>query len=180
MNEMKIGFRRGEKGFTLVEIMIVLSVLAILAAVIVPSVAGYLGRSKERAWDADRNILQASVDSYRTDIGKRSGNPWPTSDNKTIGKPTVTDNVTDSIQSGKRYGIIDIGALASENYLKSADAVKSARTGTGFHNTAGNTVSGSYVWYIDTKGVVHSICFAVTSDYSSSTWKDDFVPDVYP
>ncbi len=182
MSEMKIGFKRGEKGFTLIEIMIVLSVLAILAAVIVPNVAGYLGRSKERAWDADRNVLQAAVDSYRTDIGKRSGNAWPTSDNKTIGKPVVTDNATDGIASGatNRKGIIDIGVLADESYLKSADAVKSARTGSSYHSTAGNTVSGSYVWYIDSKGVVHSMCFAVTSDGSASGWKDDFVSNVYP
>ncbi len=174
---MKIGFKRGQKGFTLIEIMIVLAVLAILAAVIVPNVAGYLGRSKERAWDADRNILQAAVDSYRTDIGKRSGNPWPTSDNKTIGKPVPTDNSTQLIPTANRKGIIAIGPLADEGYLKSADAVKSADKTN--HTSATNSVSGSYVWYIDSKGVVHSLC-SVTSDGSSSTWQDDFVPNVYP
>ncbi len=168
---MKIGFRRGEKGFTLIEIMIVLSVLAILAAVIVPNVAGYLGRSKERAWDADRNILQASVDSYRTDIKKRTGNPWPTSDNKTIGKPTVTDGTATPSAAN---GVIDIGQLATENYLKGADAVKSAKTGTGFHTTATNSPSGSYLWYIDSNGVVHS------TYYDGSAWKDDLQTNIYP
>src|SRR3989304_521964 len=128
---MRLSLRKGEKGFTLIEIMIVLAVLAILAAVVVPNVAGFLARGKERAWDADRNILQAAVDSWRTDISKRSGNKWPVTDNVTIGIPTTSGSNITAVK-----GKIDIVKLSNEAYVKGADAVKSANTT--HHTTATN------------------------------------------
>ncbi len=166
----RLGFKRGEKGFTLIEIIIVLAVMAVLAAVIIPSVTGHLGRAKERGWEADRNILQAAVDSYRTDIDRRAGNPWPTLGGL-IGEPADMGNgVADT--PDKDYGdvgdrdinretgedlnsLIDIDALADEGYLKSAKTVKSANKL--LNTTATNSVSGSYGWYIDLKGVVEAI-----------------------
>ncbi|MBI2852597.1 MAG: prepilin-type N-terminal cleavage/methylation domain-containing protein [Chloroflexi bacterium] len=164
---MKLSFRKGERGFTLIEIMIVLAVLAILAAVVVPNVAGFVSRGKQRAWAADRDILQAAVDSWRTDISKRSGNKWPVTDNVTVGEPTTSGaDITDD------EGMIDIAKLSSEGYIKGADSVKSANTT--HHTTATNSVSGSYVWYIDSNGEVHSIY------YDGSAWQDDFQTDIYP
>ncbi len=188
---MKLGFiRRGEKGFTLIEIIIVLSVLAILAAVIVPNVSGYLGRAKERGWAADRDILQSAVDSYRTDISKRSGNRWPTqgqtSENRTVtvlGVPALsasttapyTVNVTAGQATSK--GIIDIGVLVTEKYLKSTDAVKSANRDV---HTGATNLSGSYIWYIDTNGVVHSVYNLSDPTTGVASWKTDFQTDIYP
>ncbi len=171
---MRLGFKRGEKGFTLIEIIIVLAVMAVLAAVVVPSVSGFLGRSKERAWDADRNTIQAAVDSYRTDIKKRVGNPWPVSDNKTIGVPTDNNTDGDYIDvADLKKGIIDIKKLSDDGYIKGADAVKSANVAAA-HTTATNSPSGSYVWYIDSTGVVHSLY------RDTSTWQTDFQTDIYP
>jgi len=204
---MKLGFKRGEKGFTLIEIIIVLAVLGVLAAIIVPNVSGFLGRGKERSWDADRNQLQAAVDSYRTDIGQRSGNPWPTIGG-VIGTPADSGNSTantsdldytdvgdvDSIvETGEDLNsFIDIGALADDNYLKSAKVVKSADRR--FNNTATNTVSGSYGWYINADGIVDAIYWvdadnghtagstanATDVDAAEVLSTSDYYTDVYP
>lgn len=194
---MKLGFKRGEKGFTLIELIIVLAVLGVLAAVVIPNVSGFLGRGKERAWGADRDILQAAVDSYRTDIGKRAGNPWPTM-GALIGTPTDcsgTDNASDGdystlgdkdnkLEAGEDLNsFLDIGALADEGYLKSASDVKSADTR--LNTTAANTVSGSYGWYINDKGIVDAIFW---NDVANTDVVDDgevesetgFVPGIYP
>ncbi len=167
---MKLGFKRGEKGFTLVEIIIVLAVMAVLAAVVIPNVTGFLGRGKERGWAADRDILQAAVDSYRTDINQRAGNPWPTLGGL-IGTPADTANGTANTTDGD-YGdvgdndtiqetgedlnsFINIAALANGGYLKSDKTVKSANKL--LNTTANQTVSGSYGWYINSTGVVDAI-----------------------
>lgn len=179
--EMKLGFKRGEKGFTLIEIIIVLAVLGVLAAVVVPNVSGFLGRGKERGWNSDRDTLQAAVDSYRTDVAHRAaaGNPWPTLGGL-IGAPwdsgngtyvqtlnTSTANYTDGdytdvgerdiyLETGEdRNSFIDIGALITDKYLKSANAVKSADRR--LNNTATNSPSGSYGWFIDANGNVDAI-----------------------
>lgn len=195
---MKLGFKRGEKGFTLVEIIIVLAVLAVLAAVVIPNVTGFLGRGKARGWDADRGILQAAVDSYRTDIGKRAGNPWPTLGGL-IGTPSDDGNGTDNTSDGDYADVgdkdinqetgedlnsfIDIGALADEGYLKSAKDVKSANTD--LNTTATNTVSGSYGWYINSTGVVDAIYWNDANndglvDTGEVESTSGFVTDVYP
>ncbi len=170
---MKLGFKRGEKGFTLIEIIIVLAVLGVLAAVIIPNVTGYLGRAKERAWDADRNILQAAVDSYRTDIGRRAGNSWPTA-NSTIGIPTSAND---------NGSYINIAALANEGYLKSEKDVKSANKL--LNTTANQTISGSYGWYINNKGIVNATCWIDANgngkqDSGETFTTDGFQTDIYP
>ncbi len=188
---MKLGVRKGEKGFTLIEIIIVLAVMGILAAVVVPNVSGYIGRSKERGWEADRNLLQASVDSWRTDISKRTANPWPTLGGL-IGTPTdgpVADG--DFADVGDKDAIretgedlnsfIDIGALATDGYLKSAKTVKSADKR--LLTTATNTVSGSYGWFIDSTGVVDAICWVDAdndTEVDAGETTSGLQPDVYP
>lgn len=175
---MKLGFKRGEKGFTLIEIIIVLAVLGVLAAVVIPNVQGFLSRGKARGWDADRNILQAAVDGWRTDISNRRGNPWPISDNLTIGVPTDNSTPTDGAANGSftelhdaKNGIIDISKLSTGAFIRGADSVQSADTDN--HLSATNS-GGSYVWYIDSNGIVKSYHWA------DGAWQSGFQTDVYP
>ncbi len=143
-----------------------LAVLAVLAAVVVPSVSGFLGRSKERAWEADQRTLNAAVAGWRGDVAKRaSDHLWPTigakstSDNigGTIGDPVDGNGDGDFMDASDNNTFIDIKELADENYLDGADAVESAlvdATNLGTTNT--NSPGGSYAWYIDSKGGMQS------------------------
>jgi len=138
-----------QKGFTLIELLIVLAVLGILAAVVIPNVTGFLSRGKERAWSTDRQVLQTAVDAWRSDVGARSGNPWPI----LAGDASCLQN-TPNVVPGTCNTYIDIGALATDNYLKGADAVKSADTTQ--NTSATNNPSGSYGWFLTDQGVVES------------------------
>ncbi len=156
---------KGKRGFTLIEIIIVLAVLAVLAAVAIPNVAGFLGRGKERSWDSDRNIIQTAVDTWRTDIGARGGNPWPT----TAGQTLPTGGTT-------WKGYVDMAALTTDKYLKSCDSVKSADN---TKNNCTKTVSGSYRWFIDASGIVTS-WYDTDADGAVDAGETAFQTDIYP
>lgn len=156
--------KKGTRGFTLVEILIVLAVLAILGAVVVPNVTGFLSRGKERAYIADKRILQAAVNAFRTDVTRRTGNPWPTLTGE-VGtaaegnKPgwQCDGRIAEQDQGQDPPEIcswIDIAVLHDDGYIDGDDAVASAKTS--LNKTATNSPSGSYGWYIDVDGIVNS------------------------
>ena len=51
-------------GFTLIELIVVIAILRILIAIAVPTIRGFLENSKEQAYEADRRVIQLSVDAY--------------------------------------------------------------------------------------------------------------------
>lgn len=57
-------YRARQKGFTLIELVVVIAILGVLAAVAVPLVTNYLGSAKQRAFTADQQRIQAAVDAY--------------------------------------------------------------------------------------------------------------------
>ena len=54
---------RGEKGFTLVELLIVFTLLGVLAAIIVPNVIGLMGFGQGAAALTELSIVQTAVDT---------------------------------------------------------------------------------------------------------------------
>jgi general secretion pathway protein G len=57
-------FARGEKGFTLVEMMVVLIIIAVLIALGIRMYLGYIGTSKLTKANGDITTMQAALDSY--------------------------------------------------------------------------------------------------------------------
>ena len=58
---------RSERGFTLVELLVVLAILAILIAIVVPNLAGLTGGAQETACDQELNTVQMAMDVVMTD-----------------------------------------------------------------------------------------------------------------
>jgi len=59
--------RRSRKGFTLVELLVVIVVLAVLAAIVLPKFVGAGTRSKESALKSDLKLFRNAVTLFYTD-----------------------------------------------------------------------------------------------------------------
>jgi general secretion pathway protein G len=58
-----------QKGFTLVELLIVVIILAILAAIVIPQFSSSTTDAQEAALDSNLNALRSAVDLYRAQHG---------------------------------------------------------------------------------------------------------------
>jgi prepilin-type N-terminal cleavage/methylation domain-containing protein len=63
MNRMMQRHSRKEKGFTLVELLIVFTLLAVLAAIMIPSVSGFVAYGQTQAAAAELSVVQTAMDS---------------------------------------------------------------------------------------------------------------------
>lgn len=65
----------GENGFTLMEMLVVLVVIGLIAAVAIPQVTGLLGSAKSKAAKIQLETLAQSLTFYQLDVGQ-----YPTTD----------------------------------------------------------------------------------------------------
>ena len=62
--------RSGESGFTLVELMIVMTIIGLLAAIAIPSYIRSVQKAKEAVLKEDLHTMRTAIDSYTVDKEK--------------------------------------------------------------------------------------------------------------
>src|SRR5262245_4808201 len=70
-----------KKGFTLVELMVVLTVIALLLSVVVPDYIGRMKRSEEAVLQQNLALMRDALDKHYADAGK-----YPTSIDELVSK----------------------------------------------------------------------------------------------
>ncbi len=66
----KCVIRRGQDGFTLVELMVVMLIISVLAAIAIPSYISALKSAREAVLKEDLHVMRQAIDSYTMDKEK--------------------------------------------------------------------------------------------------------------
>ena len=124
-----------QKGFTLVEIMIVVAIIALLAAIAVPGFLRARKRSQASRILTDLRLIDSAIDQYAIENNKKSNDPVGTADwTSYIKKGSPLYNTGKSI-FGTGYGSQTVDQLPQ---VPSVDySVLSDVAGTGFWSPYG-------------------------------------------
>ena len=124
--------RKAQKGFTLIELMIVIAIIGILAAIAIPAYQDYLIRSQVSEGLAMASAAKASVSEYYANHGS-----WPL-DNSAAGMGSAT-NINGKYVSGIQVGTGGITVFYGNEVNATVDT---ATVGL----TPGASVNGDVIW----------------------------------
>ena len=112
---MKINLRSRRAGFTLVEIMIVVAIIALLAAIAVPGFLRARKRSQASRIINDLRLIDSAVDQYAIETNKSTGNPVSVSDWTNYLKKDTNLYSTGKDILGNPYGNQTVDSLPKVN-----------------------------------------------------------------
>lgn len=143
---------KGERGVTLLELLIATALIAILAAIVVPNAAGLVGSGKKSAYTSDRETLKTVTDVWRASIGRTSGRPYPILQGGEECLGAISPLTGQPSQPGCNP-YLDIAAIVQQGMLSNTAVIRSADT---TRNTTATNEKGNYGWYADVGGDVKS------------------------
>lgn len=93
--------RRGEAGFTLMELVLVLFIISLLAALAIPNVSRSLTRAKESALSQNLAVMRTAIDDYRADRAE-----WPASLTALVDERYIRFVPEDPVADGEGWVVV--------------------------------------------------------------------------
>ncbi|HEX3365610.1 type II secretion system major pseudopilin GspG [Phenylobacterium sp.] len=59
-----------DAGYTLIEMLVVMAIIGLIAAVLVPGLVGQMGRARAKTAQVQLETVAAAVESFRSDVGR--------------------------------------------------------------------------------------------------------------
>lgn len=148
-------FKNGKRGFTLVEVIVVLVILAILAAIMIPALTGYIEKAKKKTVIAETRNLHQAVQAVVSEFYGES-NDWSKYPNPvTIACDNTNPHVSVMLDGyNERYKEIE----------KLSDISK-------LTDTSGSTKKGVFA-YVNGKGKVLFLIYHSADDYLGVYFSD--------
>ncbi|MBL3554944.1 pilin [Marinobacter sp. JB05H06] len=152
-----------QKGFTLIELMIVVAIIGILAAVAIPQYQDYTARTQISRVVGEVNAIKSNAESIFNNGGQIGNEDDLTTDPRTIGIGWTGSNLVDGANTGPEFGLNIVNgdqATMSWNVELGTDASAAVR---GAVVTVSRTNNGAYT------------C-AITPPTTDNGWKDSYAP----
>jgi len=123
-----------QKGFTLIELMIVIAIIAILAAILIPNFLHARAESVTAACEGNEKQLATAEEEYAVDNGGAYAVPF-----SNLTTPYLSVVVTDPVHKGNAYTITQPGGLAGSYLISDAGGHDTTTTTRLTQNVTGGT-----------------------------------------
>ena len=142
----KVTLRNIKKGFTLVELLIVIIIIAVLAAIAIPKFSNSSTRSKESSLRANLKLVRNAIDLFRADTNAYPADMAGLTTSTTSGLNTAAAKCTIAATDwrGPYLQTVPVDPVSGSQMTYGTTAtdvgtVKSSATGNGLDGTAYST-----------------------------------------
>lgn len=129
----KLQSLKKKKGFTLVELIVVIAIIGVLAAILVPTMLGYVTSSRVTSVNSTAASIQKTVNTFLTDAdtsgyGMKQANTALANMNITISNGTWTPTAVTATTAFKTGSTISWGGASAVSANVSKTGIKNAET----------------------------------------------------
>jgi len=157
------------KGFSLIELMIVIAILAIIATVAIPAYGDYVVRSKVSTMITTVEVVQKAVSEYRTINGNLSQIDPTNAANTLLALGVVDPTPLTTAMSSVQF------AKLNDNAMAIVLCGSTVGQGTASVDTVDLYLTGTFI----TSGMTWSCAYAGNSKYVPNNCRNIYAPTVY-